>query len=89
MINITPIHSVHSGSALWAASRVESKLALKANLWPGLYFSTVLTIPSKYGVWLGNNLIPAWKIHKLATLFRYGTQIVTVTHTYKHQVVLV
>ena len=86
---MTPIYSAHSGSALFTDSRVASRLALKANLWPGLYFSTVLMIPSKYGVWLGNNLMPAWRTLKLATMLRCGTHVVTVTHTYKHQVMLV
>lgn len=89
MINMTPIYSVHSGSALCAAIKVASRLSLKANLWPGLYFSTVLTMPSKYGVWLGSNLIPAWRIHQLATIFRYRTHMVAVTYTHKHQIVLV
>lgn len=86
---MTPIYSAHSGSALFTDSRVASRLALKANLWPGLYFSTVLTMPSKYGVWLGSNLIPAWRIHQLATIFRYRTHMVAVTYTHKHQIVLV
>lgn len=55
------IHVFYKGSARCAASTVLSKLALNANLWPGLYLSTVLMIPSKYGVCLGTIRIPSYR----------------------------
>lgn len=54
------VHSPYKGSARWAASSVLSKLALNANLWPGLYFSTVLMMPSKYGVCFDTILMPSY-----------------------------